>query len=1062
MKKMTTGKTILSCSVAAALGLGISVANADTIIKLKIEDVGSTVGGPGVFDFDPALDTRDAGFRFDPINPKNYNGVTLWTGDAGTGELLWQGAANSTGSFSTGFDFGAPFVPFTFGSGADGEVNIIDVNGNAELVINSLDFGGNFGPGTNFFLPPDTPPGVNLNWLVNNMDGTYKSSFQWEHTITTAEDPTGNFTGFNARWLLEGTLTLQDAPPTIQLIGQPAVDAQAGVPYNDAGADCLDTIDGPINNKLVTTTAPVTDLGNPQANFEMVYNCTDSANLDATEVRRTVTVTSGPDTTPPVITLDPCTTGQGIDCSQDGSANTNTVNILVGKGYVDGGGSCFDNLDQDIPLTGPGAVPNFSPSPFPADVDTSTPTNATPAEITFTCTDSATNFSEAIRFINVIADTDKPVINLNAQPQVVTLSTGATPPDVSAGITCTDTNPVDNPGGSGNPQDITANLDFNPTTIDTSQEGETDVSYTCADDSGNTATPLVRTFRVISGQAFEIISMTISDINGDGLVGCFRFNDINPNTCDGANRFSSDGSAADPNAGTGSATLPGEGTDLDADGNPVGIRFGVFQNQLGLISPGFLFTGFPFVPFTFDPPTESAVPPAGFVTLAGSEGLIQLDSFPWGGTWTSTKANQFVLGPDAGTLSASILEIEPVIDGLDTRTFKYRMAWSHIITAEEDQTGGQFTNFNARWLIEGVITTSSTPTVLNDPPIITAVTAADVDFDPTRTLIRDNGLVEVTVKAEDPNGDGLKYKWSGPVTPLDGANKSTLTFDSSELVIGDLKLRIKVTDDSDSPLSTSEDLLLKVVSNAPDPDYGDDDDDGIPNYLDVIDGKVAPMRNLRDPNDISAGEVVSNKGRVQLGDTAFSSGRYSFIVTEGDIGVEDRVNLADGLGHTGGGIYNFKISNLDVGATVRVVLPQSVPLPNITEYRKYSDANGWFTFSATGGNELASAKRVKGDCPEPDDNAYDDSLGLVGGDDCIRLTVVDGGAMDADGTRNGVVHDPGTASNNGLAPKGGGINKNGCSAAPNDVDPAARSDWWLVAGFLALLGYVRRKTRRTS
>jgi hypothetical protein len=1061
MKTMTSGKTILSCAIATAIGLGPSAASADTILKLKIEDVGSTVDLGSGRVFDPTLDGNDGGFSFNKIDPETYNRTTLWTGNVGAGELLWDGMANPTGSFSTGFLFSStPFVPFTFGNNAIGGLNITNADGDAELTVNSLDFGGNFGGTINFLLPPTDPPGIQTNWLVNNMDGTYKASFQWEHLITTAEDPSGNFTSFNARWILEGTATLEDAKPTIQLIGQPDVDAAAGVPYNDAGANCLDTVDGPINGQLVTTTDPVTDLNDPQANFQMVYNCQDSANLDADEVRRNVTVTSGPDITDPVITLDACTTEQGIDCSQDGSANTNTVNTLVDKDYVDGGGSCFDNIDQDIPLTGPGADPNFTSNPFPADVDTSAATNNTPAEITFTCRDTAGNSTEVKRTVNVVADTDNPVINLNDQPQDVTISLGSAPPDLAAGITCTDTNPVDNPGGSGEPQDITSNLDFDPTSIDTNQEGDTDVTYTCLDDVGNPAEPLVRAFTVVGGQAFEIESMTISDTNNDGLAGCFRFNDINPSTCDGANRFSSDGSADDPNAGTGSATIPGKGTDLDDDGNPIGIDFGVFQN-VKLISPGFLFTGFPFEPLTFNPPSEDAVPPAGFVVLAGNEALIRIDSLPFSGLYTSSKPNSFFLDPDEGTLSAEILEIDPVEEGSETRTFKYRMSWSHLITQEEDPTG-QFTNFNARWLIEGVITTKSTPSIVNNPPVITSLTAADIDYDPTRIIIKDNGLVTATVVAEDPNGDNLSYQWSGPVTPIDGMTGPTLTFDSKGLDIGILTLNLTVTDDADEPLSTTGELLLDVVSEAPDPDYGDDDDDGIPNYLDEIDGAISPGRNLRDPDDPGAGEIVSDSGRVTLGSTAFSSGRYAFTVTENEIGVQDRVNRADGLGHTGGGIYDFKINNVAVGATARVVLPQAVPLPGITEYRKFTDANGWFVFGATAGNELASAKRINGECPDPDDDAYDDDLGLVGGDDCIRLTLVDGSAMDADGTRNGMISDPGTASNNGKAPTGGGISKSGCSAAPNYVDPAKRSDWWLVAGVVALLGWVRRKTRRST
>ena len=199
------------------------------------------------------------------------------------------------------------------------------------------------------------------------------------------------------------------------------------------------------------------------------------------------------------------------------------------------------------------------------------------------------------------------------------------------------------------------------------------------------------------------------------------------------------------------------------------------------------------------------------MVVSGNTALLQFDSFPWSGLWTSSKPNYFLLDPDENTLDASIVEVDPVVGGSDTRTFKYRMSWSHLITAQEDQTGGQFTNFNARWLMEGVITANSTPTVLNDPPVITALTASDQDFPITRIIISNNGLVTATVEAEDPNDDTLSYQWSGPVTPVGGTTSPVLTFDSNGLSPGLLTLNITVTDDADPPLSTSQDLTLNIV-----------------------------------------------------------------------------------------------------------------------------------------------------------------------------------------------------------------------------------------------------------
>jgi MYXO-CTERM domain-containing protein len=185
-------------------------------------------------------------------------------------------------------------------------------------------------------------------------------------------------------------------------------------------------------------------------------------------------------------------------------------------------------------------------------------------------------------------------------------------------------------------------------------------------------------------------------------------------------------------------------------------------------------------------------------------------------------------------------------------------------------------------------------------------------------------------------------------------------------------------------------------------------------------------------------------------------------VTETDIGVQDRVNRVQGLGHSGGGIFDFEVSGLTPGGSTKVVLPQAAPLPAVSIYRKYTVAKGWFDFTATGGNQLASALSVGGVCPGPTDNvAYDDALGLVGGHDCVRLTIVDGSTMDADAIANGKVSDPGTVSNNGPATQGSGVSSfAGCSmnTSATATDPGKHAEWWLLAGLLSFLGW-RRKQR---
>ena len=202
-----------------------------------------------------------------------------------------------------------------------------------------------------------------------------------------------------------------------------------------------------------------------------------------------------------------------------------------------------------------------------------------------------------------------------------------------------------------------------------------------------------------AAHSLVITSMTISDVDGDGLAGCFKFSSLNPNTCDAANQFSSDGSVSGSLSGL-DATIPGIGNDFAVDGNPVGIRFGFYQN-VGEISPGFLFGGFPMVPITFNPPSESAPPPAGNVTINGAA-ILNVASLPFGFMYYSATPNAYYLDPDVGTLFTQITANNN--DG----TFDYLMTWSHIITAAEDPTG-TFTNLNAFLRLEGVVSTSIVP-----------------------------------------------------------------------------------------------------------------------------------------------------------------------------------------------------------------------------------------------------------------------------------------------------------------------------------------------------------------
>lgn len=160
-----------------------------------------------------------------------------------------------------------------------------------------------------------------------------------------------------------------------------------------------------------------------------------------------------------------------------------------------------------------------------------------------------------------------------------------------------------------------------------------------------------------------------------------------------------------------------------------------------------------------------------------------------------------------------------------------------------------------------------------------------------------------------------------------------------------------------------------------------------------------------------------------------------------------------------GGCFDFSVSGLANGASVKVVLPLSAPIPANAVYRK--SINGtWQDFSTSAGNAVASAAAISaGVCPQAGSASY--TAGLTAGNECVQLTLVDGGADDADSLANGTILDP-----SGIGVKGATTSDltsatSGCSISSSRVNLSDRGDWLLLLGFISWLGLVirRRQTR---
>ena len=169
-----------------------------------------------------------------------------------------------------------------------------------------------------------------------------------------------------------------------------------GSDYTDAGATCLDDIDGTIpvitNNPVDVKTA---------GSYDITYNCSDSAGNKAPQVVRTVDVNNAP----PILHI----------------VGSSDVTINLGSLYLDQGATCIDETDGNIAAT----VVNY--------VNTSVMGTY---NVTYSCTDSGgISASPIVRMVTVYGV--DPTRNLDEQilsgeiviPPVSTLTIIATGPD---------------------------------------------------------------------------------------------------------------------------------------------------------------------------------------------------------------------------------------------------------------------------------------------------------------------------------------------------------------------------------------------------------------------------------------------------------------------------------------------------------------------------------------------------------------------------------------------------------------------------------------------------------
>ncbi len=307
---------------------------------------------------------------------------------------------------------------------------------------------------------------------------------------------------------------------------------------------------------------------------------------------------------------------------------------------------------------------------------------------------------------------------------------------------------------------------------------------------------------------------------------------------------------------------------------------------------------------------------------------------------------------------------------------------------------------------------------LNSPPIVRL--RAQQFNESTRIILPDSTVTMYAQGKDYDDGDSITYTWSasdpGIVLRQVSYFENRYSFSTIGLTAGIYTITVTVTDSYGASTEVSLDLKVPVTTTlgVGDTDgdgiadnvegFTDLDGDGIPNYLD----------NFFGENEIpdSAGKVLTTEGGydISIGTTAIIVDSDDAVISAAELAAsgDDGVNgMFTDANASYGGLFDFDIFGLSLpGQSVKVILPlQGVTIPVGATYQKYdSTTTSWALFVEDADNKIESAFSA-GNCPAP--GSVDYTSGLTAGDNCIQLTIQDGGPNDADGLANAQIKDPG-------------------------------------------------------
>ncbi len=184
--------------------------------------------------------------------------------------------------------------------------------------------------------------------------------------------------------------------------------------------------------------------------------------------------------------------------------------------------------------------------------------------------------------------------------------------------------------------------------------------------------------------------------------------------------------------------------------------------------------------------------------------------------------------------------------------------------------------------------------------------------------------------------------------------------------------------------------------------FGDDDGDGIANYLDNVDIALNIL-----PSDVDNQNQFLIEGPVgaSVRKGHYSAGNENGGGTLSDDDVDTQLT-EDSEAENVGVIFDFVVDDLPtVGQSYSVVLPQQQAIPANAFYRKFIQ-QAWVTFTVDELNQIFSAEGERGYCPRIEEEGVWE-VGLIEGYWCVQLSIEDGGPNDDDGVANGSIVDPG-------------------------------------------------------